>query len=374
MKDSCLIIGAGAIGKSVAGYSFSRAGYFPVFADVSAEVINDLNNRREYRIYKSKEQYDTVGNVSCIDAKDIPAVINIASKVGYICCSTGESGLKSVLYTLGEAIKVRKSNLPLYILFCENIKGIKEISTLYFQSINADMSCVRLIETSIERMTKPFFHHTGRYDVMAESYIPIILSKDDVEKSNLFDNYPDLFMPVDNIDAYYSRKIHTNNLGHSVIGYMGYLKKYDCVSQAVCDDEIRVLLDKALIEAGEMLKKKYGFSDAQMQSHIEVLVNERYSNNNLSDPVTRVARDPIRKLSRDERLTGTALSCLEYDIFPEAVIKTISFALKYNNPDDKQAMQLNSLYRRGCIDDILTNICGLNRAEELFKELQKEFL
>ena len=38
----------------------------------------------------------------------------------------------------------------------------------------------------------------------------------------------------------------------------------------------------------------------------------RFANGYLNDPIERVARDPIRKLSRSERLIGTALSCLDF--------------------------------------------------------------
>ena len=48
MQDVCLIFGAGAIGRSVAGYAFAAAKLRPMFVDVSAAIVEDLNNRQAY--------------------------------------------------------------------------------------------------------------------------------------------------------------------------------------------------------------------------------------------------------------------------------------------------------------------------------------
>jgi len=367
MHNFCLIFGAGAIGKSVAGFAFSKVGYRPIFVDVSADVINDLNARKEYRIYESPDCFSTVKEASCVNIKDTKAVIELASQAEYICTSTGESGIEDVLYILSEASKIRKK-LPLYVLFCENIKNIEKISKDYFDKSTGNFAG-RLIPTSIERMAKLYTHSKNQYDVIAEEFYPIIIGEEISKDSHLLTGHPEAFMPVSSLEAYYARKVCTNNLGHAVLGYLGYQKSYTNLAGAAQDVEIRSVLLLALNEAGKMLQINYGFSEEEISAHIDHLINVRYINNNLDDQINRVARDPARKLQRGERLIGTALSCMDCGIYPNAILKTVEYAIRFDNIEDRGAVELNALFRKGQIDKILTDICGLELGEPIYDDL-----
>jgi len=367
MHNFCLIFGAGAIGKSVAGFAFSKVGYRPIFVDVSADVINDLNERKEYRIYESSESFSTVKEASCLNIKDLKAVIDLASQAEYICTSTGENGIEDVLYILSEANKIRKKR-PLYVLFCENLKNIEKISKDFLDNPTGKF-VGRLIPTSIERMAKIYISSKNQYDVIAEEFYPIIIGEEISKDSQLLNGHPKAFMPVSNLEAYYARKVCTNNLGHAVLGYMGYQKNYMNLTEAAQDLEIRSVLLMALNEAGKMLQIKYGFSEEEIGAHIDNLINIRYINNNLDDQINRVARDPARKLHRGERLIGTALSCMDCGIYPNAILETVEYAVKYDNKAEQATIELNALFRKGKVNKILTDICGLKHGEPLYNDL-----
>lgn len=60
----------------------------------------------------------------------------------------------------------------------------------------------------------------------------------------------------------------------------------------------------------------------------------RFSNPLLYDPITRVAREPLRKLAEGERLIGAARLCIQSNIIPENIIKGIRAAVAYDEPND----------------------------------------
>lgn len=58
----------------------------------------------------------------------------------------------------------------------------------------------------------------------------------------------------------------------------------------------------------------------------------------MDDSIYHVAVDPIRKLSRNDRLTGNAMFCFKHGIDPKALIKSIANGMAYDEPRDEKAM------------------------------------
>ena len=377
MGNLCLVFGAGSIGKSVAGYVFRKLGFEILFVDVNRAVVDDVNMRKSYKIFRSCGDLnpETVDKISAINLSSEAAICTVICSVDYICTAVGVQGLDSVAAVLAKGIKARKAAgvlKPLRILLCENHSEIHSymLERLKKHLAHEELEGVYLIETSIERMTKPFSRKEYEFDVVAEEHYPVIISRDRVYMDDLYLKNPEYFLPVENIQAYYYRKLYTNNLGHAVLGYMGYLRDYKNIVQSINDPEINTILQGALDEAGKMLIARYGFREYDMVSHLEKLVS-RFSNEGLSDEVERVARSPIRKLSRGERLLGPAVLCLENGIYPANIIKTIHFAVRYFNPNDRESIELNRVYKERGMEHILENICGLHRDELLYRELLK---
>jgi len=58
-----------------------------------------------------------------------------------------------------------------------------------------------------------------------------------------------------------------------------------------------------------------------------------------------VVREPIRKLSRSERLVGPALLSLTHGGHPSAIAAVIAAALRMNVPGDHQSVELQRMWR-----------------------------
>jgi mannitol-1-phosphate 5-dehydrogenase len=178
--------------------------------------------------------------------------------------------------------------------------------------------------------------------------------------------------PVDNLHALEERKLFTHNCGHALCALAGYKAGLEYVWQVVERADLRQWVLEGLWESGEAQIKKHGFPRAQHEAHITDLLN-RFGNRELGDTVFRLARDPIRKLGRRDRLVGAALLALEYGIQPRRLVEGIVLALRYDEPKDEKAVELQALIRSQGVAHVLTTVCGLREDEPLRAMILQEY-
>jgi mannitol-1-phosphate 5-dehydrogenase len=89
----------------------------------------------------------------------------------------------------------------------------------------------------------------------------------------------------------------------------------------------------------------------------------RFANRALADPVSRLARDPLRKLAPGDRLVGAARLVERHGIRPEGLSWGIAAALAYENPDDTHAMELQARLAREGLTGILQSLCAIQEDE-----------
>lgn len=78
------------------------------------------------------------------------------------------------------------------------------------------------------------------------------------------------------------------------------------------------------------------------------------------DFIERNARDPLRKLSKDDRLVGSARLAQEYGTEPHNLCIAIAAAIYYENEEDEFARELTRIRKEEGIDAVLENVCGLD--------------
>jgi mannitol-1-phosphate 5-dehydrogenase len=138
---------------------------------------------------------------------------------------------------------------------------------------------------------------------------------------------------------YIERKLLTVNTGHSAIAYLGYARDKATISAALEDYAVRDVASKALEETGLLLARDYGFDPEELREYRQKVL-ARFGNPRISDEVTRVARAPIRKLSRDERFVSPALRLLEMAHTPTHLAAIIKAVLGFDYPQDEEAVEL----------------------------------
>src|SRR5262249_10510069 len=109
---------------------------------------------------------------------------------------------------------------------------------------------------------------------------------------------------------------------------------------------------------GAALIAAYGLDEQEQRAH-EADLLRRFRNRALGDTVARVARDPARKLRRDDRLVGAALPCLEEGIRPGHAARATAAAPRYDPPDDPTAALVREAVERGGVRGALAALSGV---------------
>lgn len=291
------VYGAGAIGR----------GFLPwVFRDAEFEFVDpNVSLRRDsYRTYMTSNGY-----------RHIDVKIHAPSKPDAIFCCVGTRNCTKI------ADEFRNPSIPVYV--CENDSRVVSV---------------------LREMTGNDNIWFAIPDVITSNTAPQVLK--DVDPLALVTEEGTLYMPFGSriLDGgnYLSpemmfkqwvAKLYLHNTPHCIVAYHGWQKGYEFMSEAMEDSYIRNECEGVLKECIQMVIHQYGLNQKFASYYAEKEI-KRFSNKFLFDPITRVAREPLRKLGEGERLVGAARLCIQSNIVPQHIIRGIHACLKYDNPDD----------------------------------------
>ena len=182
--------------------------------------------------------------------------------------------------------------------------------------------------------------------VKSENFIDVVVENYyewNVEKASFKGEIPQIegMNLADNLMAYIERKLFTLNTGHAITAYLGTMKGLKTIDEAIADEKIYEIVHAAMTESGDGLIKKHGF-DAEAHYHYIDKIIRRFKNPYLKDDVTRVGREPLRKLSPTDRLTKPMMTAYGYGLPVDHLILGMGAALHYNNPEDAQSVELQA--------------------------------
>lgn len=126
-------------------------------------------------------------------------------------------------------------------------------------------------------------------------------------------------------------------------------------------------------ECGAMLQKRHGFTAEQMLTYRTQLM-QRFQNPYVIDSVTRVAREPMRKLSPNDRIIAPFRYAREYGLDTTAYYPGIAAVLLYSNPDDEQSVKLQAELEASGIEKTLDSLCAIGTDKEAIKRVRDEYL
>lgn len=102
-------------------------------------------------------------------------------------------------------------------------------------------------------------------------------------------------------------------------------------------------------------------------------VRVRFGNPLLKDAITRVARDPIRKLGRDDRIIGAAELCRSQGVAPDHIATICAAALCYECPDDPHAVRLQTMIRQTGVEETLRQVSGIDPASDFGQQVIAQY-
>jgi mannitol-1-phosphate 5-dehydrogenase len=148
--------------------------------------------------------------------------------------------------------------------------------------------------------------------------------------------------PIEPFAAYVERKLFIHNLGHATAAYLGYLAGFEFVWQAIEDPAIYDIVRSAMTDSALALSRRHGLDWEDLTAHVADLLH-RFGNRALGDQILRVAADPLRKLSANDRFMGAIKMCLETNVDPSFLAKGAAVALRFDTETDPAAVRLQQL-------------------------------
>ena len=344
-----LHFGAGNIGRGFIGKLLADSGVQVIFADVNDTVIDLLKSQGGYNVKIVGDSVNTVekvSNVSAVNSKDENALIALFNEVDLVTTAVGPNVLKIISATIAKGLTARfaaGNNKPLNIIACENmVRGTTFLKEQVFAHLSPEWQTkaeqyVGFVDSAVDRIVPPV--QTDEKDpllVTVEEFSEWIVDqtqfKGDIPKINGMEL-------TDNLMAFVERKLFTLNTGHAVTAYYGKLKGYRFVKESIEDENVKAFVKAVMQESGAVLIKRYGFDPQAHAAYIEKIL-KRFANPYLADDVDRVGREPLRKLSYNDRLIKPLRGTLEYGLPNDNLIRAVAVALSYRNANDPQALEL----------------------------------
>lgn len=373
-----LLFGAGKIGRSFIGQLFSRSGYEVVFVDIDHTLIDELNNRRQYKVIikDDKEEEILIQNVRGIHFSDDEKIIQEIATSSIMAVSVGKYGLKAVIPIISKGLQERekKGKPAIDLIIAENMRNADNYIYLELKSllppgfpINQRLG---LVETSIGKMVPIMPAEIIKKNplvVYAETYNSLIL-----DKKGFLNGIPDVdgLAPKENIKAWVDRKLFIHNFGHVATAYLGYAYNSAFVYtwEPLQVQEVYGKVYKAMKQSAFALQNLYPneFSGQHLEKHILDLL-KRFQNKHLCDTIFRVGCDLLRKLAPDDRVITplrTAINFnLPFDRIADVLLKGMDFNASNENgaffPSDETFFE----EREKGIRHVLRSVCKLTDKE-----------
>ncbi len=140
--------------------------------------------------------------------------------------------------------------------------------------------------------------------------------------------------------------------------------------EAVADPAVASLVDGTLNELAAVVQRLHGFSPESMADYKRDFWR-RCRNQGMKDAIVRIARQPIRKLGRHERLIAPAKLAQEYALRREHVLRAILAAVEFRYPDDPESVELAERLSKDGLRQTLSTVSGLPLDDSLLDELAK---
>ncbi len=369
MNQRATIFGAGKIAGGFLAHLLTLSGYRITFVEKSPELVAMLRTRGQYRIHVmgAPEKDAVISGFEALCTAETDAVARAVAEAGVVFVSVGGPNLPRVAESLAPALAGRTT--PLNIIICENYfqpaRWLREL-------LGGGLENVGIVETLVLRSCVEPSEEMRRED-------PFSLRVQDMwtlpaDRAAFVGEIPAIqgLDPQANFAGNLVRKLFTYNAINAVIAYSGYCKGYRVLSDAANDPELVALARQAAEESSEALCREYGF-DPEEQRAFAASAIAKYQKREIVDPIERNARDPLRKLGRHDRLVGPAELALAHGIEPSALAHGIAAALRYDEPGDPAACELQSLVRAAGPAGALAKVAGIDAEGPLARLVEQSY-
>ena len=369
---NAVILGAGRLGKGFLGETLANAPrWHTTFLDKDAGVIQKLNETGSYHVQVYRKECIEEQEVSGYEAYETllePQDCHAIVYADLLFLSIYPQDFPEAIAYVKEIFKMRAKTNPnqkLSMLCLTNKNGmIPMIQDAFVKDMNEEllswfMHQVVIRDTIIRRSTDADDHRSLNIRSTAVLSLliqpPLTIDIADIEWLELCD---DIAMLKD-------IKVFLVNGPHAASAYLGWYRGYTTINELLEDEDGAAFIQEVTKEIRAGILQQYPISEEQLDK-LSVFPKAK---GDMPDTVYRVGKDPLRKLSYDDRLCGSARMCKAHHLPYEHIVQAIAYGLLYDEKTDEAAMQMQMLIQEKGIIEAVHQICGFSYQEDLLKEI-----
>jgi mannitol-1-phosphate/altronate dehydrogenase len=168
----------------------------------------------------------------------------------------------------------------------------------------------------------------------------------------------------DELDMHWNSKLFIHNAPHAILSYLGAKKKYQFIHEAMNDKIIRKIVISSMKEISEGLIKS-GLVNKKFVKYYRNKEIKRFENKILYDPISRVAREPLRKLASDNRIILSLRLAFLGKKLPINTLIGLKAALSYYDKNDDESVFLYNLNKSSNESEVLKKISGIEEKDPI---------
>jgi len=369
--------GAGNIGRGFIGEVLFHNDFEIDFVDLNETIINALKERNEYEIELAadeKEQIKVSGVSGLNNGQEPEAVIEAIAEADIVTTAIGPNVLPHIAELIGQGLAKRLeigNKTPIDLIACENMIGGSEYLREQVMP-HLDDETTQFVErfvgfpnAAVDRIV-PLQDNEDPLFVSVEPFSEWIIDQTDMKADHI---KLDGVIYVEDLEPYIERKLFSVNTGHATVAYTGFYKGYETIKAAIDHKEILDQLEQVLGETGTLLENKWDFDHATHKTYTDKIIS-RFQNGNISDLVTRVARNPIQKLGYNERFIRPIRESKERGLTYDYLLSTVAMMFHYDNPEDKQSQTLQTLLKEKSLEVVIKEVAELED-QDLVSEIKE---
>jgi mannitol-1-phosphate 5-dehydrogenase len=373
-----VIIGPGRIGCGYLAPLFQSAGWEVVLVAPDAATTERIRRSRRYAVrITARPAANGNGNGNgtgngteaarfLVDTPfavtiGTPDFVQAVAGADLVCTSVGVERVRSLAPALSPALAARPPSCPLDIWLVENCDCARQLEhhvrassaaaglrlpPLAFAGAIAEVAVARGSWRKAETIT----------EFVGDRYRSLR-----VDQRGLLTGVPSLpgVRGTATFLAHLHEKLYVFNAGHAICAYLGWLRRHSTIAEAAADPALRPLIAGSMLEARRAVLAANPSLGTDLHGRVaEALA--RFGDRELADPIVRVAREPIRKLSAGDRLLGPAeLIRQRTGRVPKYFALAVAAALLYRNEADEQSRRLGIELERAGVMAVLESVCGL---------------
>ena len=375
MKNKAVIIGAGRLGKGCLGEIFCKHNWDVSFVDKDQSVIDTLNENGSYDVKvftKTEELLSKVfGYTACnVDSHSIGEVINSADVIAICVFPEDIDDVLNLIYnSLKQSIEDKEEKNCQILFFTNQNNKIATYKNTLLNKMNSDLheyfnNTYFLSDTIIRRSTDS--QNNVSLDIETVDVAPILIQSPVNNKALLRCSE---FKVVDNLSVLKELKLYIINGPHAATAYYGAYYGIDNIQEVLDLSDGLAFVRKVFKEIIAGVIANYDITSEEITS--DILIPK--SNKHINDSVYRVGFDPIRKISLNDRLVGSALMCEKSGNDYDNIAKATALALMYCDENDTNSKILNDYIKEYNIESAIVKFCGLDSAGQVSQSIIKHY-